>query len=358
MVQSRSGYIRFDPRKINRYLAEHLDIKRRIIAGECPVSKAALDNILHGRDVQWFTAQKFVAFLDGPTLLSLMADDKLPEFGEVPQPIVEKTIVSEWMVEGQVTGTNTTSNGLTYAVWKLKHVNEANRFARAKHYQLASVPTDGQNRMNHYLHRHADICNKLARQAPSNAHFPRHITSNGDPKGTAWWVIDEWIDGMTLGESLKCKPLPRDVLPRVMRGIAEGLKALHEQCIICRELSPDSVLCNDDRVVLTDFELGKLLGGEPTVGKDLSFSFYRAPEVGKKPLGKGDEHIDLFSWGRILEYAATGGVLATLSNAIASFDDAPLPPRVREIGKRCLMPADAGRPRTVDEVLKALRGWK
>jgi serine/threonine protein kinase len=142
-----------------------------------------------------------------------------------------------------------------------------------------------------------------------------------------------------------------------MREIMEGLKTLHDHDIIRRELSPKTILVGNT-VLLTDFELGKLFDSEPTVGKNLAPSPYRAPEVGKQPLVKGDEHVDLYSWGRILLKASTGSLPNETKKATESFDEAPLPPRVREIGKRCLLPAEAGRPKTADEVLKAIRGWK
>ena len=61
------------------------------------------------------------------------------------------------------------------------------------------------------------------------------------------------------------------MLARVMRQIAEGLKALHAAEIIRRELSPRFVLLREsgiESVVLTDFELGKLFDGSPTVASD------------------------------------------------------------------------------------------
>jgi hypothetical protein len=209
MPQHRRKYVRLDSSKILHYFAVDPSLKEKLSEKKCTVAPATLSNIMNGRNILLDTGRKFAELIGAPNVLALMTADKLVEFGELSEPVAKETIVSEWTVECQITGTNTASNGLTYVVWKLKHVNEANRFARAKHYRLASVPTEGQNRMNHYLHRHADICNKLARQAPSNAHFPRHITSDGDPKGTAWWVIDEWIDGTTLSEPLKRKSLSK-----------------------------------------------------------------------------------------------------------------------------------------------------
>ena len=57
-------------------------------------------------------------------------------------------------------------------------------------------------------------------------------------------------------------------------------------------------------MVLTDFELAKLLDGNPTVAGRWPDDEYRAPEIGEEGI---DERADLYSWGRILVRAIAGG---------------------------------------------------
>ena len=75
--------------------------------------------------------------------------------------------------------------------------------------------------------------------------------------------------GPTLGELLLPQKLQAAILPRVMRQIAEGLKALHDAKVIRRDLSPSFILVReaDQSVVLTDFELGKLFDGSHRGGR-------------------------------------------------------------------------------------------
>ncbi len=123
-----------------------------------------------------------------------------------------------------------------------------------------------------------------------------------------WWVIDRWDEGPTLAERIAEGPLPRPLLKKVMRGVAEGLLTLHGQKMVRRELTPKHiVLAERDRAVLTDFELAKLLEGGPTVSPaEWPDDPYRAPEV------SGETTVtpaaDVYSWGRIFADAVLGGL--------------------------------------------------
>ena len=67
----------------------------------------------------------------------------------------------------------------------------------------------------------------------------------------------------------------------LMHEIALGLDALHSASVVFRELAPSRVIlaADDQRAVLTDFELAKLLDTGPTVSTSWPDDPYRAPEV-------------------------------------------------------------------------------
>ena len=67
--------------------------------------------------------------------------------------------------------------------------------------------------------------------------------------------------------------------------------------------------------------------------------------------------MDLYSWGRILVHAATGG-LPAIGHEAQFPGGGRLAPKVRDIAKRCLDTDPRQRPQTADEVLKAIRWWK
>ena len=145
-----------------------------------------------------------------------------------------------------------------------------------------------------------------------------------------------------------------------MRNLAKGFKALHEAGIIYREMTAESVIVADvgqGTVVLTDFELGKLLHGSPTVRGSKAGNPYQAKEVEGKTLTKRDTHVDWYSWGRILLHVVTGG-LPPKGQESPCLEQAELPDRVRRIAARCLSPDPPARPRLAAEVLGGIRWWR
>jgi serine/threonine protein kinase len=143
-----------------------------------------------------------------------------------------------------------------------------------------------------------------------------------------------------------------------MRQIVEGLGALHAEKVIRRELAPRFIILRegDSAVVLTDFELGKLLDSKPTVAGDWPGDPYRAEEVGGRHLTPDDTHVDFYSWARILVHAATGSLPAKRKESEA-IESAAIPPRVRKLVTRCLSRDTDQRPRSAREVLEVLCGW-
>lgn len=248
------------------------------------------------------------------------------------------------------------SNGLKYFVWKLKHHTERNRFARGKRYDLGELRPNEQERAADYLARHGEVCDKVE-HLPQ---FPQHYTVVPDPDGHAWWCLDKWTPGKTLGELIYGGSISRVAAPSTMRNVAKGLKALHGAGIIYREMTAQSIIVVDVEkglVVLTDFELGKLLDGSPTVRGNGPANPYQAPEVDGKTLTKDDTHVDWYSWGRILLHLVTGG-LPPKGQEGPCLEPADLPDRVMKITARCLSPDPRIRPRSADEVLKSIRWWR
>ncbi len=248
------------------------------------------------------------------------------------------------------------SNGLKYFVWKLKHRVERDRFARGKQYDLAELRPSEQERVADYLGRHGEVCDKV----DGLPQFPQHYTVVPDPDGRTWWCLDKWTPGRTLAELIYSGGIPTLAAPGIMRNVAEGLKALHGAGIIYREMTAESIIVVDveqGSVVLTDFELGKLLDGSPTVRGSGPGNPYQAKEVGGKTLTERDTHVDWYSWGRILLHVVTGG-LPPKGQEGPCLEHAELPDRVKKIATRCLSPDPPARPRRADEVLKSIRWWR
>jgi len=248
------------------------------------------------------------------------------------------------------------SNGLKYFVWKLQQRVNQNRYARGKQYDLADLRPTEQERVADYLGRHGEVCERVKHAEQ----FPRHYTVVPDPDGKSWWCLDQWTEGTMLRDLVFRGGVPQAAAPAIMKNIANGLKALHEAGVIYREMSTESIIVVDveqGSVVLTDFELGKLLDGSPTVRGSGPGNPYQAMEVDGKTLTNDDTHVDWYSWGRILLHVVTGGIPPKGQEG-PCVEQAELPDRVKKIVAQCLSPEPRTRPRQADEVLKGIRWWR
>ena len=256
--------------------------------------------------------------------------------------------VLEWDIEDYLSGWRKTTNGLQFQLVKLNH-RYLNRAARGKCYELRHLAGAEKERVERYLLRHVEVCEQLGEH--------RHVAHNltAAPIDGLWWVLDRWEDGITLADRLSEGPLGTYALRLVMTGIADALAALHKANIIRRELSPVSVLLRefDDRPILTDMELAKLVNGGPTVSpSEWPDDPYRALEVGgDAPV---DVRADLYSWGRIFVHAATGELSERGAERLPQGE---FPDVVREVVLQCVAITRSQRPSDMKLILNALRRW-
>jgi len=248
------------------------------------------------------------------------------------------------------------SNGLKYFVWKLKQRVERGRYARGKQYDVSELCVDEQERVADYLARHGEVCEKV----DGLRQFPQHYTVEPDPDGKTWWCLDRWTPGEPLDQLIYRGGLPKAAQPRIMRDIAKGLAALHKVGVIYREMSAQSIIVVDadkGNVVLTDFELGKMLDNSPTVRGQGPGNPYQAPEVEGKTLTEKDTHVDWYGWARITLHVTTGG-LPPKGQEGPCVEQADLPDRVKKIVAKCLSPEPRSRPGAAKEVLRAIQWWR
>jgi serine/threonine-protein kinase len=133
-----------------------------------------------------------------------------------------------------------------------------------------------------------------------------------DAAGESYYMVMELIEGPTLKERLVAlaehgKLLPLDEALRIVREAAEALAYAHSRNMIHRDVKPANLMLDhDDRVVLTDFGIAKIVTGVQFTasGGMVGTPAYMAPEQG---LGEaGDERSDLYSLGIILFQLVTG----------------------------------------------------
>lgn len=133
-----------------------------------------------------------------------------------------------------------------------------------------------------------------------------------DSEGESYYMVMELIEGVTLKERLLKLADNQELMPfnetlRVVREAAGALAYAHKAGMIHRDVKPANLMIDhDNRVVLTDFGIAKIVVGAQFTasGGMVGTPAYMAPEQG---LGEaGDERSDLYSLGVILYQLLTG----------------------------------------------------
>lgn len=149
-----------------------------------------------------------------------------------------------------------------------------------------------------------------------------------EDEGGEPWIVMELLSGRTLAETLDADgPLPPAEVARIARCLLDVLQTVHRAGLVHCDVKPANVqLCDDGRVVLTDFGIAcpvesdepSVLAGSPA---------YIAPERARG--GEVEPASDLFSLGATLFAAvegrspfAKGEAFATL---VAVVEDQPGP---------------------------------
>jgi len=135
-----------------------------------------------------------------------------------------------------------------------------------------------------------------------------------DQANENYYMVMELVDGVTLKDRLfapenEGKPISLAEALRIMKEAASALAYAHRAGMIHRDVKPANLMLDskeNDRVVLTDFGIAKLLtSSQYTVtGGLIGTPAYMAPEQG---VGEsGDERSDLYSLGVIFFQMVTG----------------------------------------------------
>lgn len=133
-----------------------------------------------------------------------------------------------------------------------------------------------------------------------------------DPDHGRYYMIMEYIDGPTLRtylmqRSFQGGQIPIDQAVHITRELANALAYAHSQEMIHRDIKPSNIMLDsDDRVVLTDFGIARIITGpQMTIsGSMVGTPTYMSPEQG---LGQpGDHRSDVYSLGVVLYQLVTG----------------------------------------------------
>lgn len=271
-----------------------------------------------------------------------------------PAPEDEGVVGAEWEMDKRtrIGRQQVAANGLRYEVFRVPSRRVRGRVARAKLYDRTSLATIDAERARAQLERHSEVCHRL-RNEP---YFARLITSVEDEQHGYWWILDEWVEGSSFVEHVRSDP---PSLPFLMEQVARALDALHRANVIRRALTPSSIIVAEgtSNVVLTDFELGKLMEAVPTVSPDAAW--LRNDFIATEVLAGGDvgPQADWYSWG-MLVVAGIADKPVTDQDRVSIIQGSDLPSEVQEIVLRCIEISPTKRPVKAAAILKSIKRWK
>ncbi|MFI6736920.1 WD40 repeat domain-containing serine/threonine protein kinase [Nonomuraea sp. NPDC050451] len=235
--------------------------------------------------------------------------------------------------------------------------------------------------------RHLARMAKEVRAAQRVASFCTAKILHAHLEGPTPFIVSEFIDGVSLGRVVAGgRRFHGDDLHRLAIGVATALTAIHRVGVIHRDLKPDNVLLGPDGPRLIDFGIARTMEMSLTPsGQAAGTPAYMAPEVFAGE--RAGAAADIFAWGAILLYAATGehvfGADSVAATAYRVLNHSPcldvLPETVRPLvgaalarkpldrpDARSLLAALTGGPSAADAALMAagsaqaglLTGWE
>jgi eukaryotic-like serine/threonine-protein kinase len=176
---------------------------------------------------------------------------------------------------------------------------------------------------------------------------------------------------------------------RVLRDVARALAYAHRQGVVHRDVKPDNVLLSDGSALVTDFGVAKALddaldgcggleaeafdgdvgesgGGLTSVGPVVGTPAYVAPEQAAGD-ASADYRVDVYAFGAMAYELLTGAPpfagRSPRAMVTAHMVEAPrpvserrpdVPPPLARLVMRCLEKQPARRPRSAEELLRAL----
>lgn len=208
---------------------------------------------------------------------------------------------------------------------------------------------------------------RFAAEAASARRVARFCTAqvlDAGVDGEAAYLVTEYIEGPTLTAALASDgPMRGSTLDSLAIGIAAALNGIHAAGVVHRDLKPGNVLLSRVGPKVIDFGIARALDDRESLtesGDIVGTPAYMAPEQFR---GTATTATDVFSWGAIVTFAATGrppfgtGTPYELMHRILSDppDTAGLEQPLRGLVTRALDKEPSGRP-TARELLLALVG--
>ncbi|GAA4190990.1 hypothetical protein GCM10022252_30140 [Streptosporangium oxazolinicum] len=204
------------------------------------------------------------------------------------------------------------------------------------------------------------------REASAEAAAARRVTApctanvlDADLDGPRPYIVSEYVEGPSLRRAGRI--FGGDDLHGLATAVATALTALHEAGVVHRGLTPGDVILGGNGPRVTGFGTNPGRGTSLTAtGLRTRVPSYTAPEVFTG--GAAGPAVDVFAWGGIVLYAATGedpfaaGSLGGVMHRILARDPDldPLPPLLRPLASAALAKDPRARPAARDLLIALL----
>src|SRR6266446_8899761 len=183
------------------------------------------------------------------------------------------------------------------------------------------------------------------------------------------YIVMEYVEGGTLKDRLKQRPLTVPEAVDFMIQAAEGLDCAHRNGIIHRDVKPANMLLRKDgHLLISDFGIAKMLEGTTNltrVGTGIGTPQYMSPEQGT---GQAvDRRRDIYSLGIVLFHCLAGRVPFTAENPLTitvkhlneplpveMLRMANVPAPIEQVVAKMAAKAPQDRYQTTDELITAL----
>ncbi len=174
---------------------------------------------------------------------------------------------------------------------------------------------------------------------------------DADPEDEVPWLVTSYVPSLPLDDAVQNHgPLPEPTVRVLAAGLAEALTEIHRVGLIHRDLKPGNVLLAEDGPRVIDFGIARATDGTAATQSVIGTPGFMSPEqVQGETMTPAS---DLFAYGAVLSYAATGGGpfgegnMPTMVMRIISHepDLSRLPENLRQLVAACLAKDPNARP--------------
>ncbi len=176
------------------------------------------------------------------------------------------------------------------------------------------------------------------------------------------WLFLEYVDGLSVGEASRRKPLHMKHTVDWSLGVARGMDLMHSRFkLIHRDLKPANVLIDKDGLIpkISDMGIAKVLQEDEGENTIIGTRGYRAPETWA---GRTDFVSDIYSFGATMYAMLTGGAPKGRDNPLqsgrqlaapSSLNDR-VPPELDAITLKCLEEDPRNRYQSFAEIIPLL----